>query len=208
MNAFTSQGTTDPRGGPADGDTPEPPCLSLAALLRDLRRHDELDLRTLAYHLTQSDATAAEGYWHAAINEARSFLEALLVNILHAVRPDPPDKSHNNGSANGTPFRCYRRSLLEAGFIDAHENDLLQYVYGVASAKGSHHGVTNEAWSRLARRMVFTTGQYMIEHYAAWKDGERPRPPAGPPVPCASRRGSWRGWLARVVLRVRQAPHA
>ncbi len=202
MNAFTSQVTTNPQGGPADGDTPEPPCFSLAALLGDLRRHPELDLDTLAYHLTQSDATAAEGYWHAAINEARSFLEALLVSILHAVRPDPPDKSHSNGSANGTPFRCYRRSLLEAGFIDAHENDLLQYVYGVASAKGSHHGVTNEAWSRLARRMVFTTGQYLIQHYAAWKDGERPRPPTGPDVPSASRNGSWRGWLARVVLGV------
>lgn len=183
-------------------EAPEPPCFSLAALLGDLRRHPELDLDTLTYHLVQSDATAAEGYWHASINEARSFLEALIVSMLHTVRPDPPDKSHNNGSHNGTPFRCYRRSLLEAGFIDAYENDLLQYVYGVASAKGSHHGVTNEAWSRLARRMVFTTGQYVLQHYAAWKDGERPRPPAQPAVPCTSANASWRGWLARVVLGV------
>ncbi len=173
-------------------DMREPPCFSLAALLGDLRPHDELDLRTLAYHLSQSDATAAEGYWHASINEARSFLEALVVNILHAVRPDPPDKPHDNGSANGTPFRCYRRSLLEAGFIDGHENELLRYVYGVASAKGSHHGVTNEAWSRLARRMIFTTGQYVIQHYAAWKSAA-PRvlqrsPDAQPPAPRQSRR--------------------
>ena len=69
----------------------------------------------------------------------------------------------------------------------------------MASAKGSHHGVTNEAWSRLARRMVFTTGQYVIDHYGTWKDGERLRPPTGPPVPSASRNGSWRGWLPRVI---------
>ncbi len=184
-----------------DGDAPEPPCFSLAALLADLRRHPELDLDTLAYHLTQSDATAAEGYWHAAINEARSFLEALVVSILHAVRPDPPEKSHNNGSANGTPFRCYRRSLLEAGFIDAHENDLLQYVYGVASAKGSHHGVTNEAWSRLARRMVFTTGQYVIQHYEAWKSAPRAllrSPDAQPPV---SHKSRWRRCLSALTRR-------
>ncbi len=168
---------------------PEPLCFSLAALLGDLRRHPELDLDTLTYHLTQSDATAAEGYWHAAINEARSFLEALLVSILRAVRPDAPDKSSGNGSSNSAPFRCFRRSLLEAGFIDSDENDLLHYVYGVASAKGSHHGVTNEAWSRLARRMVFITGQYVIQHYAAWK-AAAPEPaipaalgdPAAPPA--------------------------
>lgn len=147
----------------------EPPCFSLGALLGELRRHPELDLDTLDYHLTQSDATAAEGYWHAAINEARSFLEALLVSILHAVRTDQPEKPSGNGAPNGTPFRCYRRRLMEAGFIDADENELLHFVYGLASAKGSHHGVTDEAWSRLARRMVFAAGQYVIEHYAVWK---------------------------------------
>ena len=56
----------------------------LADLLPRLLRHDELDLETLAYHLQQSDATAADGYCHAAINEARSFLEALVVNIVRA----------------------------------------------------------------------------------------------------------------------------
>ena len=166
-------------------DVPEPPCFSLTALIGDLRPHPELDLDTLAYHLTQSDATAVEGYWHAAINEARSFLEALLVSIVRAVRPDAPDKSNGNGSNNGMPFRCYRRSLMEAGFIDIDENELLQYVYGVASAKGSHHGVTNEAWSRLARRMVFITGQYMIQHYGAWKSA-----PGTPPPLHASKRNS------------------
>ena len=60
------------------------PCFSLASLICDLGPHPELDVDTLAHHLTQSDATAAEGHCHAAVNEARSFLEGLLVGILHA----------------------------------------------------------------------------------------------------------------------------
>ena len=126
----------------------------------------------------------AEGHWHAAVNQARSFLEALLVTVRHAVRPGAADKSNDIGLTNGTPFRCYRRSLLEAGFLGVDENELLHYVYGVASAKGSHHGVTSEAWSRLARRMVFTAGQYVIEHYAAWKSTP-PGTPATPGDPAA-----------------------
>lgn len=38
-----------------------------------------------------------------------------------------------------------------------------------------------------------------LSNRAAWKDGERPRPPTGPPVPSASRNDSWRGWLPRVI---------
>ncbi len=192
-------------------DAPELPCFSLAALLHDLRPHAELDLRTLAYHLRQCDATAADGYCHAAINEARSFLEALVVSIVQAIRRDAEadaDTPLRDRSQNGTAFRTYRRYLFEAGFIDPDENDLLQYVYSVASAKGGHHGVTDEAWTRLARRIVFATGQYLLQRYAAWKDGERPRPAAAPAVPSASRKGSWRSWLARVVRGVVDAPTA
>ncbi|GAG12161.1 unnamed protein product, partial [marine sediment metagenome] len=96
-------------------------------------------------------------------------------------------------------FRCYRRSLLEAGFIDADENDLLQYVYGVASAKGSHHGVTDEAWSRLARRMVFTTAQYVLQRYAAWKHNGPTRAPPASASPDASRNDPRSRWLGRIL---------
>jgi hypothetical protein len=181
-----------------DDDSAQPPCFALAALLDDLRQHPELDLDTLTYHLRQSDATAADGYWHAAINEARSFLEALVVSIVHAIQRDAAgdqvDSALRDRSQNGTAFRTYRRYLLEAGFIDGDENELLQYVYSVASAKGSHHGVTDETWCRLARRMVFTTGQYVMQRYATWcHDG----PPTAPREerPASSRRR----WLARVI---------
>jgi hypothetical protein len=173
----------------ADGPA-VPPCFALAALLDDLQPHDELDLRTLAYHVRQSDATAADGYWHAAINEARSFLEALVVSIVHALRQDAAvgeaDSALRDRSQNGTVFRRYRRYLQENGFIDADENELLQYVYGVASAKGSHHGVTDETSCRLARRMVFTAGQYLLQRYSAWSHNGRavaaaPAKQAAPP---------------------------
>ena len=167
-----------------NADAPEPVCFSLAALLDDLRLHAELDVRTLAYHLRQSDATAADGYCHAAINEARSFLEALVVSIVHAVERDTEaqgaDGNGRSGGHTGTAFRTYRRQLVEAGFLDADENTLLQYVYSVASAKGSHHGVTDEAWTRLARRIVFAAAQYLLVRYAAWKHhGRQVAPPPG-----------------------------
>lgn len=180
-------------------DAPEAPCFSLAALLGDLRHHPELDLDTLGYHLRQSDATAADGYCHAAINEARSFLEALVVSIVHAVRRDAAageaDSALRDRSQNGTAFRTYRRYLLEGGFIDADENELLQYVYSVASAKGSHHGVTDEAWTRLARRIVFSTGQYLLQRYAAWE--HTPRPAAVP-----SKGGSHGRWWSKILRHV------
>jgi hypothetical protein len=39
--------------------------------------------------------------------------------------------------------------LLATGFANTDQNDLLQYAYRVASAKGDHHGVTDEPWTRL-----------------------------------------------------------
>lgn len=178
---------------PALGDVPGPRCVSLAALLHDLRSHAELDLHTLAYHLQQSDATAADGYHHAAINEARSALEALIVGIVHAVRrDDDADAPLRERAQNGTAFRTYRRCLVEAGFIDPDENELLQYVYSVASARGAHHGVTDEAWTRLARRFVFAVGQYVVQHYAAWKRSGGVR--KSPTPPTASKASFWRRW--------------
>ena len=174
-----------------------PPACSLSVLLPDLRRHPELDYDTLAYHLAQSDATAAAGYWHATTNEARSFLEALIVGMRHVVKPDTPGKPR--GATNGAPFRCYRRTLLDAGFIDADENELLQYIYSVASAKGSHPGVTTEAWSRLARRMVHVAAQYFLARYEAWKSNGRrtTRPAASAPQPS----NTWRRRLLTLTRR-------
>ncbi len=178
----------------------------LADLLPRLRRHGELDLKTLAYHLQQSDATAADGYCHAAINEARSFLEALVMSIAVARQREPIGK-FRKGKESKSGFRLGCLYLRELGFIDEEEELLLQHVYGIASAKGSHHGLTDELWCRLARRMVGTTGQYLIHRYRVWTGEGCPCPSDGKSAvePSATSEqptnGSWRHRLAAVWRR-------
>jgi hypothetical protein len=72
-----------------------------------------------------------------------------------------------------------------------------EFIDSVASAKGSHHGVTDEAWTRLARRMVFTTAQYVMQRYGAWRHNGRPTaPPEREPV------SPRRRWLPRAIRRL------
>ena len=163
---LVEDGRNEEEGG-APGANPR---FVLHTLLANIARHEELDLDTLTCHVRQSDATAADGYWHLSLNQARSFLEALLVGMLCNVCAQPADKQKGK-SLSGMSFRRCRRRLREAGFLDADEDDLLQYVYSVASGKCSHHGVTDEAWTRLARRMVWTAGEYLLTRYEAWKSG-------------------------------------
>ena len=160
----------DGRGGEQSDAPGANPRFVLYTLLAGVAAHEELDLDTLTRHVRQSDATAADGYWHLSLNQARSFLEALLVGMLCNVCAQPADKQKGM-SRNDTSFRRCGRRLLEAGFLDADENDLLQYVYSVASGKGSHHRATDEAWTRLARRMVWTAGEYLLTRYEEWKSG-------------------------------------
>src|SRR5262249_33729532 len=82
--------------------------------------------------------------------------------------------------ANGTPFSNWRRFLLETGFLDSEENELLVYAYSLTSAKGSHHGVTDEAWARLARRIVFCATQYLLQRHETGKNNPQHKPAARP----------------------------
>lgn len=152
----------------------------LASLLPELERHAELDLETIRYHLQQSDATARDGYWHASINEARSFLEALVMSIALVERRESLAEFRKGRETQGG-IRLCRRYLHEIGFLDIDEDVLVGHVYGIAIAKGSHLGVADEAWCRVARRMVWTTGQYLARRYEAWKAADRPRADSGPP---------------------------
>ncbi len=183
-------------GGVSEASAGEPACFALAGLADALSAHGELDLPTLVYHLRQSDATAAEGYCHAAINEARCFLEALVVGIERSVRPDDELEAV---SQNGTAFRTFRRRLQACGFIDADENDLVQYVYGIASIKGSHRGIADEAWMRLARRMVFATGHYLLGRYVEWKRGGRACSRGEAVSSGCGESSRRRGWVGRAV---------
>ena len=186
-------GASSVAGNPSAADPPSPPCLCLAMLLHTLRPHAELDLTTIAYHLQQSDATAADGYCHASINEARSALEALVVGI--AMTFGETD-ARLPGRGSNTPFSNWRRFLVETGLLTQPESDMLHFAYGLSSAKGSHHGVTDIAWTRLTRWIIFAASQYLLRRYAAWKQNGRPmRGPASPTLPPRRR-------LHRIVSRL------
>ena len=156
--------------------------------------------------MEQSDATAVGGYWHASINEARSVLEALLVSIVRTVYANDARKP---GTGNGTAFSVYRRYLVDAGFMDAYESDVLHFVYGLGSAKGSHHGVPDEAWNHLARRMVSCTCAYLLHRLAEWKQ----RPPedrtpsvttdSAPADTASPAQKLWPRWWQRLSFRQR-----
>jgi len=147
----------------------------LESLLPLLARHQELDVKTIGYHARQSDATARDGYWHAAIGEARSFLEALVTGIELIERGQSLDEYRKERAMQGGIKPC-RRYLHELGFLDLDEVVLLAHVYSIASAKGSHLGTADEAWCRLARRIIHNTSAYLLHRYAAWnKTNRRPQ---------------------------------
>jgi hypothetical protein len=187
---------------PALPDLPIPPLptFALTTLLVDLRRHTEFDVTTLTYHAEQSDATAADGYWHASINEARSFLEALMADI---VRTHNTSAAPRPSASSNTPFSNWRRYLVEVGFLDLRESDLLHFVYGLSSAKGSHHGVPDEDWSRLARRMVFCTADYVLRRYATCKQ-HAPQPAVPAPRQTSPPRSKPGGTRRRFLRRLRK----
>ena len=150
----------------------------LASLLPVLERYQELDLETLGYHARQSDATARDGYLHAAINEARAFLEALVIGIaLEEERP--PEESiadFRKRRQSHYGFPSCNNYLREIGFFNHHERVTIQHVYDAASDSGSHLGVSSEAWCCCARRIVWTTAHYVIQRYEAWQSGCRCHP--------------------------------
>ncbi len=162
-------------GGVRDTADPSEAPEQLVSLLPLLAGYEELDVETIGYHARQSDATARDGYWHAAINEARSFLEALVTGIALVEREQSLTEFRKAQGMQGGIKLC-RRYLLDVGFLDIDEDVLLAHVYGIASAKGSHLGVADEAWCRLARRIVRTTVEYILHRYAAWRTTDRRKP--------------------------------
>ncbi len=162
----------DMPGGAGEGLSPQE---QLATLLPGLQEHPNLDCATLGYHAGQSDATTRDGYFHAAINEARSFLEALVINIaLEEERPREEsivDFRKRREAHCGFPSCC--RYLKEIGFFNLDERVMVQHAYTLDRAGGIPEGASDKSWSRLVRRMVWTAGQYVIRRYDAWKSGCR-----------------------------------
>lgn len=154
--------------------------------------------------LEQSEATAAHGFWRAAVNEARSFLEALVVSIA-LVEQQGGKVVFGKGYESQGAWRLCRRFLVDAGFLDRNEDEFLLHVYGIGSSKGAHHGVTDEPWCEATRRIIWTTATHLLRRYETWKQtasqraaSERPIQPAPPPPRGRKQRGSLRAWLLRL----------
>ena len=183
-----------------------------SALLREvIGQHEELDVATLRYHLAQADETARAGCWHAAVNEARSFIEELIVGIAEfesGRRRDVLSGLTPNVESRSGYHEC-RKYLVTVGFTDADEMDLFKHVYAVASRKGSHPGVTDESWGGLVCHMCWMSGYFLLNRYAAWKShrrrwpdgtvGQRSRPAGS----LEAVTGVFRGWPVRFGKTVR-----
>ena len=145
------------------------PVESLGGLRRVLRQWPELGTKIIGYHLGQSDELAREGYLHAAVHEATSFLEALIQGMTLAVTGEPKVKFERSVDVR-TRLKMCRDTLVRHGYIDADQCQLLVGVFQITRAKGSHPGVTDEPWCRLARRFVRHTAEYLLTRYAKWRN--------------------------------------
>jgi hypothetical protein len=155
----------------ADGVLPE----DLTTLLPRLDRHAELDRTAAAYHAGQCDAIARAGYDHAAVNEARAFLEALVVAIgLEQERPrEESIADFRKRKESHYGFQSCSNYLCEIGFFNPHERITVAHVYTIASDSGSHAGVSTAAWCRFVRQVVRSTAEYVLERLDAWQSGCR-----------------------------------
>ena len=179
----------------------------LALLRESLAPHDELDLRTLRYHLEQADATVREGFWHAAVNEARSFIEALIVGMaeFESARRHDQLSGLSLHAESRSGYHESRKYLVTLGFTDGTGMDLFKQVYRITSRKGSHPGVTDEMWGRLVCHLCWTASYFLLCRYGAWKSHGR-RWPGDPGDSDAAGNGAAPGrckrWLQGVVRRV------
>lgn len=179
----------------------------LAILARDLEGHAELDPTTLVYHLRQAEATAGDGHWHSAVNEARSFIEGLLVGMAESesLRRNHVISGVTPGAEWRSGYHECRKYLVTVGFTGADEMDLFKHVYAIASRKGAHPGVTEEGWGRLVCHLCWTSGYLLLNRYAAWKTSGRRRTGDRRGRQCHLGRwglnGSWRSWLSGVLRR-------
>ncbi len=178
----------------------------LALLIASLEQHRELDLTTLDYHLEQSQATACEGHWHSAVNEARSVIEALIVGMADA----ESDRRHHlisggfPGPDSRSGFHECRKYLVTVGFVDSDDMELFRHLYAIASRKGAHPGVTDEARGRLVCHLCWMASYMLVSRYAVWKSNgrhwpeDRREPDRSVPAQVRAN-GSWRGWLGGIL---------
>lgn len=149
----------------------------MADLLPELAPYGELDIETIGYHARESDATAADGHWHAAVNEARSLLEALVVGAAVATGGRDPETFRRETHSEAC-YKKARRLLREAGFLPAGDSDILMHVHGLVSGSGSHPRVVDAESGGYCLELIAVTVRYLIRRYASWRSVRfAPAPP-------------------------------
>ena len=183
VSPASAAGAATVHASPVAGETTTASAVRMADLLPALAPYGELDIETMAYHARESDATAAEGHWHAAVNEARSLLEALVIGAAVATCGRDPETFRRETHSEAC-YKKARRLLLEAGFLSAGDHDVLVHVHGLVSGSGSHPRVVDGEDGNYCLELIAVTVRYLIRRYASWRSVQfTPTPPAAVAAP-------------------------
>ena len=175
--AMNQPGAAAVSASPAARATTAASAVRMVDLLPELAPYGELDIETMAYHARESDATAAEGHWHAAVNEARSLLEALVIGAAVAACGRDPETFRRETHSEAC-YKKARRLLREAGFLSAGDSDVLLHVHGLVSGSGSHPRVVDAGSGAYCLELIAVTVRYLIRRYASWRSVRfTPAPP-------------------------------
>ena len=147
--------------------------VNLTSVILDLAKHAELDVRKLQGCADDSDSAWERGDYEESINAARALLAGLVKGIALEMRR-PGGESVETFRARhrkaGSIHKCCR-FLQQKLFFDHDEKNNTKRAHGSASVPADDSGVSIEAWSRIARQMVFATVKQITARFDAWKTG-------------------------------------
>jgi hypothetical protein len=163
-----------PVGAEVESPLPAEPDEEIRAALAALRKYPELDQRKVRYHLQQSRAMAVQGYYRAAIDEARAFLVAIATGIGQVAQRS---KLHADGKVEHglAGLKVARRYLLATRMLNERDSDLLTQVLGMVSAPGPQDCVPDAGWCDVTSGLICTMARHLLRRYESWKF--RPRSP-------------------------------
>ncbi|MCZ6652958.1 MAG: hypothetical protein O7D91_08015 [Planctomycetota bacterium] len=154
---------------PMDAEAPQE-YQDRTALAASLRTHQEIHPDILIHHIEASDESMMNSVWHAATGEARAFFEGLVVNIAESRAESPSNiPNYPRQGERRSKFAPCREYLVQIGFINQDENELIKQLYSFASIRGGHPGITEEQEAKLIRRLCWVVGTFIIAKYVDWK---------------------------------------
>ncbi len=153
-----------------EAPTPE---VDLTSLILDVARHKELDVTGLQACAVDSDAGRDRGDYRTAIEGAQALLDGLVRGValeLRRPRGESVEAFRARELTAGSLQKCCR-FLGHQRFLDQEEKHIALRAFVIATIPEAKSGVNLEAWSRIARRMVFAVVGQVAARYAGWKAG-------------------------------------